>query len=29
MPARLFIGTNGWNYQNWSDGIVYPAGMKP
>ncbi len=29
MPARLFIDTSGWNYQNWSGRIVYPAEMKP
>jgi uncharacterized protein YecE (DUF72 family) len=29
MFASTFIGTSGWHYQHWSDGIFYPKGMKP
>jgi uncharacterized protein YecE (DUF72 family) len=29
MSARVCIGTSGWHYRHWSDGVFYPAGMKP
>lgn len=28
MPAKLFIGTSGWNYPDWK-GRFYPEGLKP
>ncbi len=28
MTARTFVGTSGWNYKHWSDGVFYPRGMK-
>jgi uncharacterized protein YecE (DUF72 family) len=28
MKARALIGTSGWNYTDWSDGIFYPEGLK-
>ena len=27
MSGRLFIGTSGWNYRHWGDGIFYPRGL--
>jgi len=24
---RLFIGTSGWNYPHWSEGVFYPPGL--
>jgi len=24
---RLFIGTSGWNYAHWSEGVFYPPGL--
>jgi uncharacterized protein YecE (DUF72 family) len=27
--ARLFLGTSGWNYKHWSDGVFYSQGLKP
>jgi len=29
MVARCFIGTSGWSYKHWANGIFYPQGMKP
>jgi uncharacterized protein YecE (DUF72 family) len=29
IPARAFIGTSGWNYRDWADGVFYPAHLKP
>jgi len=26
MP-KIFIGTSGWNYPHWKDGVFYPAGL--
>ena len=28
MSGRYFVGTSGWNYKHWSEGVFYPAGMK-
>ena len=28
MRARCLVGTSGWNYEHWSGGVFYPAGMK-
>jgi uncharacterized protein YecE (DUF72 family) len=25
--SRLFIGTSGWNYPHWAEGIFYPKGL--
>lgn len=25
--ANLFIGTSGWNYPHWADGVFYPEGL--
>ena len=25
----MFIGTSGWNYKHWSNGVFYPQGLKP
>lgn len=27
--ARTHIGTSGWNYKHWSNGIFYPEDLKP
>jgi uncharacterized protein YecE (DUF72 family) len=27
--ARAYIGTSGWNYKHWSNGVFYPRGLKP
>src|ERR1051326_1810628 len=27
--GRLFIGTSGWNYKHWANGVFYPAERKP
>ena len=28
VRARCFVGTSGWDYEHWSGGVFYPAGMK-
>ena len=28
VRARCLVGTSGWNYEHWSGGVFYPAGMK-
>lgn len=28
MAARAYVGTSGWNYKHWSDGVFYPPGLK-
>lgn len=28
-PGRAFVGTSGWNYRHWADGVFYPAACKP
>jgi len=28
VKARCFVGTSGWNYEHWSGGVFYPAGLK-
>jgi uncharacterized protein YecE (DUF72 family) len=25
--SKLFIGTSGWNYPHWADGVFYPVGV--
>jgi len=25
--GRLYIGTSGWNYNHWADGVFYPEGL--
>ena len=27
--ARAYIGTSGWNYKHWSNGVFYPKDLKP
>jgi uncharacterized protein YecE (DUF72 family) len=27
--ARAYIGTSGWNYKHWSNGVFYPPEVKP
>ncbi len=27
--GTIFIGTSGWNYKHWADGVFYPEGLKP
>jgi uncharacterized protein YecE (DUF72 family) len=27
-PGRAFIGTSGWNYRHWSEGVFYPRGLR-
>jgi len=27
--ARAFIGTSGWSYPHWGDGVFYPTGLRP
>lgn len=29
MSAKVLVGTSGWNYKHWADGVFYPAGLKP
>lgn len=26
MP-KIFVGTSGWNYPHWANGVFYPAGL--
>ncbi len=26
--ARAWVGTSGWNYKHWSNGVFYPEGLK-
>ena len=28
FSGRIFIGTSGWNYRHWSDGVFYPQKLK-
>lgn len=28
-PGGLFLGTSGWNYRHWSEGVFYPHGSRP
>ena len=28
MPGKLYIGTSGYSYKHWSEGVFYPAGLK-
>jgi uncharacterized protein YecE (DUF72 family) len=28
-PPRAYIGTSGWNYKHWMNGVFYPHGLKP
>ncbi len=28
MNASAFIGTSGWNYKHWANGVFYPPGLK-
>jgi uncharacterized protein YecE (DUF72 family) len=28
MAARAYVGTSGWNYKHWADGVFYPKGLK-
>jgi uncharacterized protein YecE (DUF72 family) len=27
--AGIFIGTSGWNYKHWTNGVFYPRALKP
>jgi uncharacterized protein YecE (DUF72 family) len=27
--AKAYIGTSGWNYKHWADGVFYPAQLRP
>ncbi len=27
--GKIFIGTSGWNYKHWSNGVFYPEGSRP
>lgn len=29
MVAKAIIGTSGWNYKHWGEGVFYPPGWKP
>ena len=29
MSGRLLVGTSGWNYKHWANGVFYPPGVKP
>ncbi len=29
MSGRLLVGTSGWNYKHWANGVFYPPGLKP
>lgn len=26
--AKIFVGTSGWSYPHWADGVFYPQGLK-
>jgi uncharacterized protein YecE (DUF72 family) len=26
--GKLYLGTSGWNYKHWTDGVFYPKGLK-
>jgi len=28
LSSRVFVGTSGWNYRHWSNGVFYPPGLK-
>ena len=28
MSSHKFVGTSGWNYKHWSNGVFYPYGLK-
>jgi len=28
LKTRIFIGTSGWHYKHWLEGVVYPPGTK-
>ena len=27
--GKAYIGTSGWNYKHWSQGVFYPKDLKP
>ena len=27
-PGKLYVGTSGWSYGHWADGVFYPKGLK-
>src|SRR5437667_10683264 len=27
--SKAYIGTSGWNYKHWSQGVFYPKDLKP
>ncbi len=29
MAAQAWVGTSGWNYKHWAEGVFYPPGLKP
>lgn len=29
MHGNVFIGTSGWNYKHWANGVFYPPDIKP
>jgi uncharacterized protein YecE (DUF72 family) len=29
VSAKAWIGTSGWNYKHWAEGVFYPHGLKP
>lgn len=29
MVGKAIIGTSGWNYKHWGEGVFYPPGMRP
>ena len=28
LKTRIFIGTSGWHYKHWLEGVFYPPGTK-
>lgn len=28
MAGRIWVGTSGWNYKHWANGVFYPANLK-
>ncbi len=28
MPDKIWVGTSGWNYKHWANGVFYPPGLK-
>jgi uncharacterized protein YecE (DUF72 family) len=29
IAGRAFVGTSGWSYKHWANGVFYPSGLQP